>query len=66
MSETQSMCDISAPKSVIKPDMRVALVQRRERLAEQLADVNSAIEALEKNPELANLLELLGKASRYI
>jgi hypothetical protein len=53
------------PKSLVKPDLRDGLVCRQKRLQEQLNDVTEAIAALDKNPEVARVLELVGKAGRY-
>jgi len=58
------MCDES-PKMCIKPDLKDGLVSKKVRLEAQLADINNAIAALESNPEVARLLELVGKAGRY-
>lgn len=38
------------------------LQQRKEVLEAQLNKVNAALESLEKNPELANVLQLVAKA----
>jgi len=54
-----------SPKAIVKPELREGFINRKVRLESQLKDVNAAIEALDKNPEVASLLELVGKASRY-
>jgi len=53
------------PKSLQCEDdsIRGRLVRNKQRAESQLALVNSALEALDKNPEIATLLELVGKAS---
>jgi dienelactone hydrolase len=56
---------LDGPKECIKPQLREGLVSRRTRLQSQLKDLDAAIEALDANPEVAKLLELVGKASRY-
>lgn len=53
------------PKLAIKPELKEGLVNRRNKLQQQLSDLDAAIVALEQNPEVARLLELVGKASRY-
>lgn len=40
------------------------LKQRKFYLQEQMANVDAAIAALERNPEILNVLELLAKANR--
>jgi hypothetical protein len=42
--------------------IRSRLMRNKRRYEEQLKTVNDALEALDKNPELANLLELVNKA----
>lgn len=42
------------------------LKQHRSRLAQQLADQDAAIEALEANPEILRVLSLLAKAGHAI
>lgn len=49
----------------IRPNIKDGLVSRQTRLKSQLADIEAAIAALEANPEVANVLELVGKASRH-
>jgi hypothetical protein len=58
-----SQCD--SPKACVQLDLRGNLTESKNRLEQRLADVNAAIDALDKNPEVARLLELVGKASRY-
>lgn len=40
------------------------LRQRKSMMEQELKKVNDALEALEKNPELANIMQLVGKALR--
>lgn len=47
-----------------KPDLRDGLVNRKNRLEEQLKTINDAIAALDSNPEVAKVLELVGRAGR--
>ena len=47
-----------------KPDLRDGLVNRKNRLEEQLKTINDAIAALNSNPEVAKVLELVGRAGR--
>lgn len=60
----QECCDVS-PKQLIRPSIRDGLFNRKQSLEKQLVDINAAIEALDKNPEITKVLELVGKASRY-
>lgn len=40
----------------------VNIIKRKKQRAEtELADANAALDALEKNPEVANILELISK-----
>ena len=52
-------------KALVKPELREGLVNRKQRLESQLNDLKLALDALDKNPEVAKLLELVGRASRY-
>lgn len=57
-------CEVET-KSLTKPDLKEGLVMKKNRLELQLKEVNEAIAALEANPEVARLLELVGRAGRY-
>lgn len=57
--------DLSAPQECTNPDLKEGLINRKQRLEVQLKDINDAIEALERNPEVARILELVGRAGRY-
>ena len=46
----------------VQTNLNDTLTNRRRRLQLQLAEVNAAIEALEQHPEVANVLNLVGKA----
>jgi chaperonin cofactor prefoldin len=50
---------------ISNPDLKEGLINRKQRLEVQLKDINDAIEALERNPEVARILELVGRAGRY-
>lgn len=67
MDETYAAQEmIPAQKGLIsKPDLREGLIFRLNRLKQQTDDIQAAIDALDKNPEVARILELVGKASRY-
>jgi len=54
---TLSQCETHKPLSPIEH-----LYIRRKNLESSLSEVNDAISALEKNPELSNILHLVGKA----
>lgn len=53
------------PTQLTKPDLKEGLVMRKQRLESQLKEINEAIAALEANPEMARLLELVGRAGRH-
>lgn len=53
------------PKMCVKPDLREGLKNRRDRLQQQVDEIDAAIKALEANPEVAKVLELVGRASRH-
>lgn len=59
-----SACEIET-KSLTKPDLMEGLVNRKQRLEAQLNEINEAIAALRANPEMARLLELVGRAGRH-
>lgn len=59
---TSSDC---SPKDVCYMDSLLNNLNRRKLLAEaELANVTAALDALAKNPEVANVLELISKAGR--
>ena len=62
MFDLNPVCDA---KSVMceSDTIRDRLVRNKQRCEMQLKDINAALEAFDKNPELANLLELIKKAS---
>ena len=60
----EPLCEV-ATKELVKPEIKEGLLDRKNKIEKQLADINAAIDALNKNPEVARLLELVGKASRY-
>lgn len=47
-----------------EPSILQRLEQKKSRLELQLKEVNDAIKALQVNPEVANVLTLVGKAIR--
>lgn len=53
-------CDTTVENSV-----NGRLQNVKKRLESQLTEVNEALEALEKNPEIARVLTLVSKASRH-
>ena len=53
---------IGEAKSVESPSILDSMTRKKLRLEQQLKDVNSCIEALNKNPEINKLLELIAKA----
>ena len=62
----QSAQEECSPKQCVKPKLKEGLIHRKTRLESQLADINAAIEALNKNPEVARVLELVGKAKSLL
>jgi hypothetical protein len=64
MNEYLIACEQEKTLECRKPDLRDGLVNRRNRLEEQLKTVNDAIAALDSNPEVAKVLELVGRAGR--
>lgn len=57
----QEVCCVSQEQA-ISPSVLDTLKRRQQELNMRLADVNAAIEALEKNPEVTKVLELLARA----
>ena len=56
-------CEVAQKECYI--DTLMGNLQRRKQRAEvELQQVNEALEALEKNPEVAKLLELVSRVSR--
>lgn len=41
------------------------LKEKKARLALQMADLDAALQALDKNPEITTVLELIRRVSRY-
>ena len=52
-------------KELTKHDLKEGLVIRKQRLESALSEINEAIAALEANPEVARLLDLVGRAGRH-
>lgn len=48
-----------------EPDVVEILAARQVDLQSKLDDVNNALKALQDNPQVANVLKLVSKASRY-
>lgn len=57
------MCAEKEP--LTKPDLKEGLVNRKLRLESQLKEINEAIVILEENPEIARVLDLIGRAGRH-
>ena len=47
-----------------RPNVLEVLQERQIRLTNELQNINAALDALKKNPEVANILELISKAGR--
>ena len=64
MNET--MCDMQSPQTLesISDTLRGNLNTKKKRLESQLADVNNAIEAMDANPEVTKVMELVLKGQR--
>ena len=59
----QETCEPCKPDSYV--DSLITNLQRRKLRAQQELDsFNAALDALKKNPEVANILELISKAGR--
>lgn len=56
-------CEI-APKECYIDTLLGNLQRRKQRAEVELQQVNEALEALEKNPEVAKLLELISRVGR--
>jgi hypothetical protein len=57
-------CEQQAQKSLqcVSPSMLDTLKRRQKDATERLNDLNAAISALESNPEVAKVLELVARA----
>lgn len=55
-------CDVGRRS---EPDVVEILTARQAELQGKLDDVNNALKALQDNPQVANVLKLVSKASRY-
>lgn len=60
-SQTREVCDVG---SYQPPTVMNQLQERRSKYETKLAEINDAIAALEKNPEFARCLDIVGKAIR--
>lgn len=56
--------ECASPMQMRQPSLTENLKNRKVGLENQLSEINAAIEALEKNPELQSLLDLIAKV-RY-
>lgn len=59
MPQTQECCE------AYKPSLIDTLTQKQQVLTRQLDEVNAALEALKRNPELQQTLDLLRKVARF-
>lgn len=57
----ESSCAIDSPKQIASPSPLDTLKRSQVELKSRLADVDAAIEALEANPEITKVLELLSR-----
>jgi len=55
-------CEDLGPKQVESPSILSTLKRKKMGLQEQLDIVNAALEAMEKNPEIAKVFELITRA----
>ena len=59
----QECCDVESKSLVCRDDsIRGRLIRRKAEHEERLATVNAALDALDKNPEVAGVLELIQRA----
>lgn len=54
--------EVISPKDCQSPSLAETLKRRKQHLEADLANVTGALEALEKNPEVARVLELVARA----
>jgi hypothetical protein len=62
--EMSKPCDVAPMGRTLTPVL-LTLQRRRENLLKELSNLNNAIEALEMNPEVTKVLELLHKVNQY-
>jgi hypothetical protein len=60
----QGDCCPESPKECYADTLMNNLKRKQLRAKSELDSVTAALEALEKNPEVANILELISKAGR--
>lgn len=63
MNENYAMEDTRSP-GLVRESVLDALHRRQKHLAEEIAIVNEALAALEGNPDVARVLELVSRAAR--
>ena len=61
MLQKQAACGTLAG-SPYQPTLRERLTSQHDRLTKQLADIGAAIDALDKNPNFEEVLNVIGKA----
>jgi len=59
-----TQCDGPVTKECYVDTLVGNLNRRKSRCETELQQVNAALEALKKNPEIANILELISKVGR--
>lgn len=62
--QPETACE-AKPLMEVKQTISGKLAEKKARLESQLAEVNAALDALTKNPEVANLFDLVVKATRF-
>lgn len=62
----QTECCDATTKECCSPENAISdrLLNRKRRLELQLAEVTEALDALQKNPEIQRVLDLVARASR--
>ena len=65
MSGAEQQLQPACASLAVRTGIREALADKKARLERQLAEINSAIEALDANPEVARVMELVAKASQF-
>jgi len=62
-----SDCEVSAKQAIEcrQPTIKEELIRKKGRYEAQLSDINEAIAALDNNPAVETVLNLIAKTGRY-
>lgn len=62
MNQLSKYSEVAQPCAPIRQTLRERLVEQKRYVVENLANINSALEFMDKNPDFENFHNIIGKA----